>query len=89
MKRTIYLTVLGFANDRLYLEKPTGEQVAITLDQLEPDDMLTIEKMLTSGVKNWNDSGPAPVQLVADVDVDEETGKYLDLAIMGLHMKND
>lgn len=89
MKQTIYLTVAGFNNDRLILKKPNGDDVAITLDQFAPDDLSTITTALAMPVPNWNDSGPAPVQVIGDVEIDDATGKYISIAIMGIHIKND
>ncbi|GAB3428107.1 hypothetical protein NX773_00850 [Massilia solisilvae] len=81
--------MVGFTNDRLILKKPNGEDIAVPLQEMEPQDIDAIEAGLNNPVPNWNNSGPAPFQIVADVEVDDETGRYKNFAIMAFHIKND
>jgi len=69
------------------LLKPDGKQFAITLDQFKGEDLAAIEALMKNGVSNWNNSGPAPVQVVADVTIRAD-GTYESLSIKGFHIDN-
>jgi hypothetical protein len=87
MTKTVFLTIAGFANERIFLSKPDGKQIAITLDQFQGDDLNAIRALMDSGIKNWNDTDRAPIDVVADVEIDEN-GTYRSLSIRGFHIDN-